>query len=220
MKNGHLKECYNSQTLTTRAFLLRIIDRGWGLRYNIAAEIQTNRRKFGVKMNTNPFEDTTFWRDGTEMPQEAVNGIYSDITKTFLLYSFVVLLPIILVIIGGCIIVVKEKTWAGLLALPLLIPAILFIRSYHKRLRILKKRDFLFIEGVTGGLYMPRPKSLPSVFVKTDSSEIMTNSYLMRTSIGLKNEGVPVYSVMFNIYGRGFLKGGFFRDPIVFKKKN
>ena len=56
-----------------------------------------SRRKFGVKMNTNPFEDTTLWRDGSEMPQEAVDHIIRSIRLTFYTYTALILLPTILV---------------------------------------------------------------------------------------------------------------------------
>ena len=56
-----------------------------------------NRRKFGVKMNTDPFKDTTQWLDGSEMPQEAVDHIIRSIRLTYYTYTVLILLPTVLI---------------------------------------------------------------------------------------------------------------------------
>lgn len=191
------------------------------MRYNIAADIKTNRRKFGVKMNTNPFEDTTLWLDGSEMPQEAVDHIIRSIRLTFYTYTALILLPTILVTCVAVYGYMKDHNPIAFGTILFWLPGLHFLRSGIKHVRILKKRKFLWVEGVTGGIFAPKVKGegLPGIFVRTNSSEIMIKNYPLHSTLGWKKEGVPVYSVMFNTYGRAFFKGGFFLDPIVFKKK-
>lgn len=180
-----------------------------------------NRRKFGVKMNTDPFKDTTQWLDGSEMPQEAVDHIIRSIRLTYYTYTALILLPTVLITCVAVCPYLKDHNPIAFAVLLFWLPGLHFLRSGIKHVRILKNRKFLWVEGVTGGIFAPKVKGegLPGVFVSTDSSEIMIKNYPLHSTLGWKKEGVPVYSVMFNTYGRAFFKGGFFLDPIVFKKK-
>ena|GEM_PF-1899368 len=191
------------------------------MRYNIAADIQANRRKFGVKMNTDPFKDTTQWLDGSEMPQEAVDHIIRSSRLTYYTYTALILLPTVLITYVAVCGYLEDHNPIAFAIILFWLPGLHFLRSGIKHVRILKKREFLWVEGVTGGIFAPKVKGegLPGIFVRTDSSDIMIKNYPLHSTLGWKKEGVPVYSVMFNTYGRAFFKGGFFLDPIVFKKK-
>ena len=172
-------------------------------------------------MNTNPFEDTTQWLDGSEMPQEAVDHIIRSSRLTYYTYTALILLPTVLITYVAVCVYLKDPNPIAFGIILFWLPGLHFLRSGIKHVRILKKREFLWVEGVTGGIFAPKVKGegLPGIFVRTDSSDIMIKNYPLHSTLGWKKEGVPVYSVMFNTYGRAFFKGGFFLDPIVFKKK-
>ncbi len=169
----------------------------------------------------NKFKDTTAWLEGYVMPQEAVNRIIRSIRLTYYTYAALILLPTILFTCFAVYSFQKDHNPIAFATILLWLPGLHFLRSGIKHVHILKKREFLWIEGVTGGIYVPRAKSdgMPGIFVRTDNSDIMIKNFPLHSTLGWKKEGVPVYSVVFNTYGRDFFKGGFLFDPIVFKKK-
>ena len=132
------------------------------MRYNIAADIKTNRRKFGVKMNTNPFEDTTQWLDGSEMPQEAVDQIIRSNRLTYYTYTALILLPTVLITYVAVCVYLKDPNPIAFGIILFWLPGLHFLRSGIKRVRILKNRKFLWVEGVTGAAQPSGSCHLPS----------------------------------------------------------
>ena len=177
-------------------------------------------------MNTNPFEDTTRWLDGSDMPQEAIDHITKKIRLAY--YSWATVILLFTAVVFGVVFknligdFKTESVYIGVVGgLVFAMVGFHFLHGGIKRVRILKRRRFFWFEGVTGGLYIPHGKGngYVGVFVKSDSSSVMIKNYtLSGFSLGYKKEGIPVYSVMFNSYGREFFRGGFLGDPMVFKK--
>lgn len=181
-------------------------------------------------MTTNPFIDTAKWLDGSEMPQQVVDSI----SKKFRLAYFP--LSAVIMLFGTAVTAVMIRNWIyvpdfrndpgecvmGVFIIILIwFAGVFFLRGGIRHLRFLKNREFVWLEGVTSGIFHT-PKQGNSgigIFVKTESSPVMTKNFtLSGASIGYKDEGIPVYSVMFNINGRDYFKGGFLRDPLLFKK--
>ena len=118
-----------------------------------------SRRKFGVKMNTDPFKDTTQWLDGSEMPQEAVDHIIRSSRLTYYTYTALILLPTVLITCVAVCPYLKDPNPIAFAILLFWLPGLHFLRSGIKHVRILKKRKFLWVEGVTGGILHQRSRA-------------------------------------------------------------
>ena len=181
-------------------------------------------------MNNTPLESTTRWLDGSDMPQEAIDHIAKKIRLAYLPLAALLML---FAAVATAVIISEwfsiPHFWddpgqgvCGFIAIVLIwLACIVFLRGGIRHLRFLKRREFVWIEGYTGGIYHTpgRGNNGICVLVRTDSSAEMTKTFsLSGANWGFKEEGIPVYAAMFNLYGREFFKGGFLRDPLVFKK--
>ena len=153
------------------------------------------------------------WLSGELMPEPVVRSICRRIALWLIVkifpFSAYVVLFIITKLVSSIIMPTNIAVLCALYSLFLLWRDL-------KRISRIKRREFVWCEGVTAGILGRFSKGNTLVDVGFDT----VKAYGHPAGMFYVLTGRPVYVVALNILENSFFRGGFVYDPLAFKKKD